>query len=432
MDELKVQLRETKNYQLSIGNSGGRYKITATDVSDFIYTYTDSWITASHDGNELVLIILPNTNKVSRIADIFLKSKLYYDSDVLVEIIQSETVYKLTTSKTTLDGFKTCVEGEEKQTVDVLVEGSTKKCVIKDIKQYVKNMDSDTYYFTDFDSAISAKLKEIENGKYTLDVINYGKVTKLVTYYKIIISHKDNIDTESEIKVLFEDDDQMAVFLNDDNEKINVVDLQFTYDGYCYNNKIRMYTNNDNIDYTIDVDWLYVRFGFNCIEVFAEYNDADDAKDRSGTITVGNNTINVTQKCQNSNQTLLSIASNIMSANCIDNDIDGVQPIELINIGENMIEVKTYIFNDKSQKYDNDSKILVLITGEWLSYRTAYNSTTQTHYIYLSPQQNIWPSDRSCAIKILNSENSTLPLKLIATQSIGTDKLLKIEQLTID
>lgn len=440
MDVTNVEIQKNENYQIDFDNNGGHQKIKATDVNDFICTNTADWISFSQNGNELEIIVLPNKYDTERTTDIYLKSKYYYNCYATILISQSETVYSIEVTngveikdKTAyIKGLKVYNGGNiETKTATVQVEGATKRCIVKGIRQYIVE-DEDETYMTTFDNAINAKLIQTKtDGIYTLQLTNYGKVTSGKTYYKLTLCHKDNIDTEYSIIIEYEEETDVKTKFIINNTPTNVVSLNFDYSGYCANSIIKLFTTEETVSFTTTVDWLYCRLGFDCIKVFADYNENNN--DRNGTITVGNDcTISVTQAKKEEKTTSyddeIAVASNELEEDFI---IDQTPAIELLDITDNTVECKTYIYNHNTDEYDNDSQISVITSGIWLHYSTSYDIEKKTHIITFRANENKWLTDRKCRITITNVEDNYEPIVLIATQSFRED-ILKFERLTVD
>jgi hypothetical protein len=438
MDVLNVELQEsvTNNYSIEFGNNGGRQKIVATNVNDFVCTNTASWISFSHNGNEMDIIVLPNTDDVERTTELYLKSKFYYDSYAIIEITQKETTYSVETVSS-IEGIKVYNDNiSETKEETIKVDGATKRCILKGIKQYLEEESSDgttSYYLTTFDNGINVKLIQTEeDGVYTLRLTNYGKVTKGDTYYIITLCHRDNIDTECEIKVTYENESSLTTLLDANGKQTKSVSLEFDYCGYCSDNIIKLFTTEDTVDFTTEENWLYCRLGYDCIKIFADYNDG--TSDRSGTITIGDNTVNVSQSGKIATDSL-DLENSLSVASLMDEEVEYIEDttpaIELIAIKDNTVECKTYIYNSKTDVYDNDSQVAVFIYSKWLSYETSYNTETNTHLIKLIPKENKWQLDRKCIIRIANAEDTYEPIVLEAKQSYQ-EEIVSIEQLTIN
>lgn len=441
MTEKEIKLEGNETYQIDFGNEGGHQLIKATDVEDFVYTNTADWISFSHNGNELEIIVLPNNFEVERTAEIYIKSKYHYGWNATVVIAQSETVYEVLIdgeTTVTIDNIKVYNNGElEKLTKSVTVNGATKRCIVKGIKQYITE-DTNTY-LTTFDNAISANIINTDkDGVYTLQILNYGKATNGNTYYEVTLCHKDNIDTECKVTINYEKETELnTIFIEYDKETDqykkmdNNISLKFDNSGYCVGGKdtINLLTKDDTVTYTTDETWLYCRLGYDCIKIFVDYYD-DGGKDRSGTIKVGDLTINVTQTAKKTKNTS---NANEISFSSLEDDfiVDQTPAIELISINGNTIECKTYIYNSKTEEYDNDSMISVLINGTWMHYKTDYNIDTKTHTVTFWGDKNIWLLDRISTIKIMNVEDNYNPIRLMAAQTTNNDNL-KIERLTVD
>lgn len=440
MDVTNVEIQKNGNYQIDFDNNGGHQKIIATDVNDFICTNTADWISFSQNGNELEIIVLPNKYDAERTTDIYLKSKYYYNCYATIVISQSETVYSIEVTngieikdKTSyIKGLKVYNDGNiETKTATIQVEGATKRCIVKGIRQYIVESEDETY-MTAFDNAISAKLIQTEtDGIYTLQLINYGKVTSGKTYYILTLCHKDNIDTEYPILIEYEDETDIKTRFIVNNVPTNTISLNFDSSGYCANSIIKLFTTEETVPFTTTEDWLYCRLGFDCIKIFADYNENN--KDRNGTITVGDDcTISVTQEKKEektaSYDDEIAVASNELEEDFI---IDQTPAIELLNITDNTIECKTYIYNHNTDEYDNDSQISVFISCIWMHYSTSYDVEKKTHVITFRADENLWMTDRRCRIVIKNVEDNYEPIVLTATQSFREDAL-KIERLTVD
>lgn len=436
METLNVKLQEeiTNNYSISFGNDGGRRKIIATNVNDFICTNTVEWITFSHSGKEMEIIALPNTSGTERTTELYLKSKFYYNSYAVIEIVQSKTVYSVKTANI-IEGLKVYNENKIETKEEIVnVSGATKRCIVKGIKQYLEEENYDgtkSYYQIDFDNAIKASLKQTKvEGVYTLQIYNYGKVTKGNTYYTLVLCHQDDIDTECEITIKYEEESSITTLLDNNGNKINTASLRFDNNGYCSDSIIKLFTTEETVNYTTENSWLYCKLGYDCIKIFADYNDSNS--DRKGSINIGDSTISVTQSGK-INTNLLSMENGIAMASLMDEEIveDTTPAIELVGINGNIVECKTYIYNSKTNKYDNDSQIAVFVCCKWLSYEASYNIDTKTHLITFIPQENQWELDRCGIVKIANAEDNYKPLKLEVTQSYQKETV-KIEQLSID
>lgn len=431
MEVTNVEIQKNKNYQINFDNNGGHQKIVAIDVNDFICTNTADWISFAQIGNEMEIIVLPNKYDTERETDIYLKSKYYYNCYATIVISQSKTVYSIEVESDNVKGLKVYNDGNiETKELTVTVEGATKRCSVKGIRQYIKEEDDE--YLTTFDNAISAKLTQTAtDGVYKLCITNYGKVTNGKTYYKLILCHKDNIDTEYPIIIEYEEETTIKTRFIVDNKPQQNIELKFDNSGYCSNSIIKLFTTEETASFTTNEDWLYCRLGFDCIKIFADYYDGDT--DREGTVTVGDDcTITVKQTAKEEKTTSydddIAVASNELEEDFI---IDQTPAIELLSIDGNTVECKTYIYNHKIDEYDNDSQISVLIYCMWMHYSTSYDIERKTHIITFSADENKWMSDRRCHIVIKNVEDNYEPIVLTATQSFREDTL-KIERLTVD
>lgn len=414
MEDNNIKLNG-EEYSFNIDSKTNSLVINVTDCSALDLKGYDGWYQYKVVGNKISFIINNNLSEIERDASLMVSNAMYPDKYAYIAISQKGEVYALSSDIVTKNDMSPLIDGED-FTFNIKVDGGDKKCIIKEIKEYV--LSDDEYIRIPFDKSLITELLQIDDGIYKLNIHNMGRATEDAYYFEIVLVHNNNSSKILNLHLQYQDLSKNIV--------VSPKALEFKSNGFSANRILKL--NGNLIDNDIEenivnsLDWLHLMYGFDCIYAYVDTNDGESV--RNGNITIYGNSVSIKQDGKIKVETLE--AYNQDSIAVVYNGVEYIDGIELIDIKDNVVKLRTNTY--ENDKYVHDSMITVNLSCKWADFSLDYDIKNEIHIITVIADDNCFDNERKCIMTVKNAEDTEASRRFLLTQK-SLSKNLTLEEI---
>lgn len=414
MEDNNIKLNG-EEYSFNIDSKTNSLVISVTDCSALDLKGYDGWYQYKVVGNKISFIINNNLSEIERDASLMVSNAMYPDKYAYIAISQKGEVYALSSDIVTKNDMSPLIDGED-FTFNIKVDGGDKKCIIKEIKEYV--LSDDEYIRIPFDKSLITELLQIDDGIYKLNIHNMGRATEDAYYFEIVLVHNNNSSKILNLHLQYQDLSKNIV--------VSPKALEFKSNGFSANRILKL--NGNLIDNDIEenivnsLDWLHLMYGFDCIYAYVDTNDGESV--RNGNITIYGNSVSIKQDGKIKVETLE--AYNQDSIAVVYNGVEYIDGIELIGIKDNVVKLRTNTY--ENDKYVHDSMITVNLSCKWADFSLDYDIKNEIHIITVIADDNCFDNERKCIMTVKNAEDTEASRRFLLTQK-SLSKNLTLEEI---
>lgn len=412
MEDNSIKLNG-EEYGFDIDAKTNSLVINVTDCSALDLKGYDSWYQYKVIGNKISFVINNNLSEIEREASLMVSNSMYPDKYSYIAIRQKGEVYALSSDIVTKNDMSPLINGED-FTFNIKVDGGDKKCILKEIKEYI--LSDDEYIRIPFDKSLATELLQVGDGLYKLNVHNMGRVTEDAYYFEIVLIHSNNLSKILNLHLQYQDLSKNII--------VSPKTLEFKGNGFSSNRILKLSGNliDNDIEGNIinPLDWLHLMCGYDCIYAYVDTNDSENV--RNGNITIYGNSVSVKQDGKIKAKTLESSNDNGIAV--VYNDFEYVDGLEIIDIKDNVIKLRTNTY--ENGKYVHDSMITVNLSGKWADFSLDYDN--EIHIITVIADDNCFNSERKCIMIVKNAEDTEASRRFLLTQK-SLSKNLTLEEI---